>query len=260
MNYTKNVLKADALCLGPHWIYDQSQLADAYPKGIYAPSDPLSPYHPNRKAGQNTHLGDQVRFLSESINEFGGYDSENWKKSWLQKMSNYDGYIDGATKAVLSTGGDEPSSSNEFAVVARIAPILDLGLPVDLAVELARDQAKLTHAGEQIPEVIEYFVRVIYRIGGGQPVKDSLTAESETDRYPKLAPAAALKTAEQADKQDFCSVAKAFGQACSLESALPLTLYFAIHHGDDIEECLSKNALAGGDSTARAMILSMLYT
>lgn len=258
MNYTNLAIKADALCLGPHWIYDQDQLTQAYPTGVHAPSDPLSPYHPNRKAGQNTHIGDQVRFLAKSIAEAGTYDIGHWKKTWLTEMTNYDGYIDGACKTVLSSGAETPSGSNEFAVVARIAPILDLGLSVDEAVVQAQSQAHLTHAGDQIPEVIEFFVRVIYRIKGGVSAKEALTSESDSASYPKLSPATSLKAAELADAENFRAVANKFGQACSLESAFPLTMYFALHHGTDAAQCLSKNALAGGDNTARAMVLSML--
>jgi len=238
MNYTNLAIKADALCLGPHWIYDQDQLTQAYPTGVHAPSDPLSPYHPNRKAGH--------------------YDIGHWKKTWLTEMTNYDGYIDGACKTVLSSGAETPSGSNEFAVVARIAPILDLGLSVDEAVVQAQSQAHLTHAGDQIPEVIEFFVRVIYRIKDGVSAKDALTSESDSASYPKLSPATSLKAAELADAENFRAVANKFGQACSLESAFPLTMYFALHHGTDAAQCLSKNALAGGDNTARAMVLSML--
>ena len=50
-NFTQAALVADALNLGPHWIYNPAKLARVYPDGIYSFSDPLSQYHPNRKAG-----------------------------------------------------------------------------------------------------------------------------------------------------------------------------------------------------------------
>ncbi len=254
--YTDAALQADQLCLGPHWIYDQAQLAAAYPDGVTEPTDPLSPYHPARKAGQHTHTGDQLRFLAQSIQAHGGYDLTHWRATWLAEMSHYDGYIDGATKATLATEARTASDSNEFAVVSRIAPILDLGLPVEEAVSAACSQAALTHGGAQIPEACAFFIRVVARQQAGASLSDALTAEAATDLYPTLGVADALKQAQAADPVDFRAVALQFGQACSLTAALPLTLYFVLHHaGPDLQ---SRNALAGGDSTARAMVLAVL--
>lgn len=49
------------------------------------------------------------------------------------------------------------------------------------------------------------------------------------------------------------------GLTCHFPEAFPLTLYYAIHHGANFAECISKNALAGGDSSARAMLLALLF-
>ncbi len=257
-NYTEAAQVADILSLGTHWIYDQNLLSKTFPDGVYDLCDPMSSYHPNRKAGEHTHTGDQVRFLAESIATNKGYDLAHWRTTWLDKMANYDGYIDGATKATLSSQGQEPSNSNEFAVVSRIAPIIDLDLPLEEAIAAAQSQASLTHGGPDIPEVIEFFVRVIYRLKAGSTTATALYDEASTQNYPKLNPSKVLSEIEEADPEDFRSVAQQYGQACSLDAAFPLTLYLAIHHGDALPECLSKNALAGGDNTARAMVLAML--
>ena len=256
--FTTAALDADALCLGPHWIYDQSQLEQAYPDGVHTITDPLSPYHPNRKAGQHTHLGDQVRFLAESIAEHGSYCRDHWKQTWLEAVTNYDGYLDGATKSTFAAKAETPANTNEFAVVSRIAPILDLDLPLEECLEAAQSQASLTHGGHLIPEAIAYFIRVVYRIKGGESISAALLAEAETTLYPQLQPTNSLHIAQNSDPSGFRSVAQKFGQACSLDSAFPLTLYFALHHSTDPATCLSNNALAGGDNTARAMVLAIL--
>ncbi len=258
--FTAAALAADKLSLGSHWIYDQAELAATFPDGVLTATDPLSPYHPNRKAGQHTHIGDQLVLLSQSITEQGSYDPDHWRNTWLAAMGNYDGYVDGATKATLATKAQNPSGSNEFSVVSRIAPILDLKLEVEEAAAQAQSQAALTHGGDLIPEVVEFFVRVICRVSEGATIEGALSTEAATERYPHLNAASALTQAKAADPTDFRQVAQDFGQACSLDAAFPLTLYFALHHAGSLATCLSKNALAGGDNTARAMVLAMMLS
>ena len=67
-------LVADALCLGPHWVYNQSKLARTYPEGVHHYDDPQSTYHPNRSAGQFTHYGDQTLALLRSLALRRGWD------------------------------------------------------------------------------------------------------------------------------------------------------------------------------------------
>ncbi len=49
--FTTASLVANALSLGPHWIYNLSKIARLYPEGVVAFTDPQSDFHPNRKAG-----------------------------------------------------------------------------------------------------------------------------------------------------------------------------------------------------------------
>ncbi len=254
--FTDAALRADALNLGPHWVYDQAALAMAFPNGVTEPRDPISPYHPNRKAGQYTHIGDQTKFLADATQ--GGYSRAGWKEAWLTAMQSYDGYLDGATKATLETQAETPSSSNEFSVISRIAPIIDLGLNLDETIAIAQDQAALTHGGDLIPEGVEFFVRVLFAVREGVDIEDAIYDQAESGRYPKLKPAEAYDQAYSADKTAFLEVAKEFGQACGFDSAFPLTLYFAINFSKSMNHAMTVNALAGGDTTARAMVLAQL--
>ena len=71
--FYRAALVADALSLGPHWVYDQEKLASAYPEGVKVFTDPLSAYHPNRKAGEFTHFGDQAVLLEKIDREEGWF-------------------------------------------------------------------------------------------------------------------------------------------------------------------------------------------
>ena len=256
--YTTAAITTDALNLGPHWIYDQEVLIKEFPNGLVELRDPLSSYHPNRRAGQLTHIGDQVAYLQQSIEMQGGYNHQHWRNYWVSKMSAYDGYLDSATKEVLSREGREASQSEEFSVLSRIAPILDLDIGVEEKVDFAQQQAGLTHGGPVILDGVAFFVRVIDHISKGNTIREAFEIEADNERYPILKPARAMAKAEQQAAEDYLQVAQAFGQACSFSAAFPLTLYFALHHSEDYTHCMKVNALAGGDTTARAIILAML--
>lgn len=51
---------ADALSLGPHWIYDAEELKNFYPGGLNEYDRPRSSYHAGKSAGDFTHYGDQT--------------------------------------------------------------------------------------------------------------------------------------------------------------------------------------------------------
>ena len=48
------------------------------------------------------------------------------------------------------------------------------------------------------------------------------------------------------------------GQSCPLDKALPAVFAILLRHGDDLETALIENAMAGGDSAARGLVLGMM--
>ncbi len=50
-----------------------------------------------------------------------------------------------------------------------------------------------------------------------------------------------------------------FGVACPIEKSLPCTFHILLRYPNDPVQGLLKNAMAGGDTAARAMILGMIY-
>ena len=49
-----------------------------------------------------------------------------------------------------------------------------------------------------------------------------------------------------------------FGQACSVEAALPGAIHLVARYTDDFKAALVENAMAGGDSAARGMPVAMI--
>jgi len=257
--FTKTVLVADALNLGSHWVYDQAKLATLYSKGLTEFTSPNSPYHPNRVAGQFTHIGDQTLFLHQCLEANNGtYSLEQWRAWWIEKMSSYDGYIDSATKTTLASDAKTPSDSNEFAVLARIAPILDNSK--DWLTD-ATSQANLTHGSPMINDAILFIILTVQEIEKGSDFATALQAASSFADFQHLpkSPILMIKEAFNKTPEMALETALEYGQACSLENALPLTIYLAIHHGSSFNECLDINALMGGDTSARACVLALLF-
>lgn len=259
--FTRAALVADALCLGPHWVYDQSQIASLFSNGVTAFADPASQYHPNRTAGQLTHYGDQSLTLHESIKKRDGFDLDGWREDWLAAMANYDGYLDGATKKTQAKEGLQPSDSSDLAGASRLAPILDLGFPVEDAVVAARAQTSLTHGDPSVAEAAEFFVRATDAVGNGAAIDDAFAGAVESGDYGSLDVKGSLGRAREAVQsgRDPLAVASNFGLTCDVSDAFPLALYMALLPNADYASVMSTNALAGGDSSARAMLLAVLF-
>jgi len=257
--YHLAALVADSLSLGSHWIYNQSKITRTFPEGITELTAPLANYHAGKKAGDFTHYGDQTIWLSQAIAESNNYDHDTWKSQWLTNMSGYSGYKDSATNDSYANQANQPSTSNDLAGASRIAPLLDLNSPLEQTVANARAQTQLTHGDINVIESAEFFVRAIYAVRDGASFADAFQTAAQTGQYTSLNPTAHLAVATQADPTEHLKVAAAMGLTCHFPEAFPLTLYYAIHHGQSFAQCISQNALAGGDNSARAMLLALLF-
>lgn len=256
--YLQAALVSDALALGPHWVYDQEKLARLYPKGLHQFTDPVSSYHPNRKAGQHTHYGDQTRWLASSIEKNGSYQFEKWQQDWLSAIQQYDGFLDGASKATLAHKAQSPSESNDLGGASRIAPILDTELPLDHLITAVRSQTKLTHGDPSVSDCAEFFARAVRALEDGASILEAFEIASETSHSEKLNPAASLQKITSLEG-DHLNISSTLGLGCHLPDAFDLTLYLALRPDASFGSTLSENALCGGDSAARAMVLAVLF-
>ena len=256
--YLQAATVADALSLGSHWVYNQSKLARVYPEGVKTFSDPLSSYHPNRKAGQLTHYGDQTLLLAESLEVNNRFDLTQWRETWLTKMAHYDGYIDGATKETLVTKGTQPSGSNDLAGASRLAPILDLDLSAEEKVSAARAQTTLTHGDAGVADAAEFFVRAALAVENGMPFNEAFQTASKEGSYIELPVAQHLENISSKNGE-LLAESSEIGLTCHLPEAFPLALYIALRPEATFESAISDNALAGGDTSARALLIALLF-
>jgi len=257
--FFKTALVADSLSLGAHWVYDQDEIADAFPKGIRKFEIPLAEYHKGKVAGDLTHYGDQAVMLRHSLEKRGGFDAAGWREDWVAAMGEYSGYVDGASRETLKGEGKSPSGSEDLGGAARIAPILDLGLSLGDAIDAGRAQTKLTHGDAAVSDAAEFFTRAAYAVKDGAVFEDALGAAADGGIYRKLDVEDYLEKAMKFRDQPFSKVANKFGQACGVQNAFPLALYFLLRPETDFEKTIGDNAMAGGDSSARGMLIALLY-
>jgi ADP-ribosylglycohydrolase len=257
--FYRAALVADSLCLGPHWVYDEEEIAAAFPHGIRKPEAPIAEYHRGKAAGDLTHYGDQAVMLKRSLEKRGGFDAEGWREDWVEAMREYGGYRDGASRETLKGEGKSPSDSDDLGGASRMAAILDLGLPLGEAIAAVRTQAGLTHGDAAVADAAEFFARAVHAVADGASFEDALSAAADGGIYRKLEVEDLLDKALKWRDEPFPKVAKKLGQACGVNKAFPLALYFLLRPETDFESTIGDNAMAGGDSSARGMLIALLF-
>lgn len=248
---------ADALSLGVHWIYDTKELSEkfGYVTDFHAPGS--ESYHPHKKAGEQSHVGDQALTLAKYLDESNTWNKKFFMREWVSMWDGYNDYLDHATKTVLSNieQGKElteaASDSSELAGPARIAPIIafiaDFSEPE--VVQACIGQTGLTHDSPEAKETSAFLATACYRIIHGADAEATIRAN---------APAWALEKAEAVMDLEAIEAVDKLGQSCPISASLPAVLYLALKFGDDLPKAFSENAMAGGDNCARALVLGML--
>jgi len=252
----------DALALGPHWIYDAAAIAARYPGGIHEYDDPRSSYHPGKSAGDFTHLGDQTLLLLESLADHGGSLAawpSDWR-AWAQRIrEDKSCYFDGATRGTLehlAAGRRQPSDSSDLAGAARIAPLFAVHEDLSSLVAAARAQTALTHGDPRVVDAAEFFARAAFAVGEGAAFEEAF---EEAAFFPYAAlPAAEWRMAAVHVAAELAAQAPSLGLGCDIVGAFPITLALALCHEDDPVAALSANAMLGGDSAARGLLLGLL--
>lgn len=269
-NIFRAAFLADALTLGPHWVYDQEKIARLYPDGITVFDEPRSSYHPNRKKGQFTHYGDQMMMVARAVAAAPDWSLPVFRSVWQSGMTAFDGYVDGASKttlANLAAGSPDPASdSNDLAGASRFAPTLfPSNKTLRDKIRAAREQAALTHGDGTVIDAAEFFVRATVALQKELSIPDAFQQSAEAN-YENLPAKDWLTQATEALRcEDYLKAAADFGLTCHIPEAFPATLYFALrwHRNgagtseSDFLTALSKNSLAGGDTSARAIPLAV---
>jgi len=253
-------LFGDALSLGPHWIYNPSKIQRIYPEGIQQFDDPKTEYHPGKTAGDLTHYGDQAMALLGSLALHPhAWDQEVWRGDWATWARHTTAYKDGATTRSLENidaGLTEPSDSNDLAGASRFIGLF-ARFDGDELIQAARAQTALTHGDPQVIDSAEFFARAALALADGAEMGEALE-EASSHPYDSLPAIDWLNAGRAASEGDLEQEAGKLGLTCHVPEAFPLTLAVALKFEDDPVAGLSKNAMLGGDSAARGILLGLL--
>ncbi len=255
----------DALSLGAHWIYDQEEIAEKHGRVTDYLTPEKQSYHGRKKAGEQTHYGDQAITLLDSLMTLRKYDEIDFAKRWRLLWISYPGYFDHATKETLSNMKNGAAltragaNSEELGGAARIAPLLALlhKRPLEEKISAARLQTKLTHRAPLTMDAAEFLTRLTETVLEGEDIWPAVEKAADAD-YPILPVREMVQRVHDTRSWEMKSVARELGQACPAAQALPTTLALLARYPDDLETAFIENVMAGGDSAARGLALGMV--
>ncbi|MCP4368937.1 MAG: ADP-ribosylglycohydrolase family protein [Deltaproteobacteria bacterium] len=254
---------ADALALGAHWVYNTNVIDKKF-KRVEGYHDPLTSYHGGKTAGEHTHYGDQMLVLLESVEETSGFELESFAKRWRLLFDTYQGYFDHATKDTLenlSEGKDIlscGSASDDLAGASRIVPVCYAHYRnTDKLIQAARLQTAFTHNNTTVIDAAEFFGRTVVKVLDGVSPLQAMD-EVVNDNFKGKAIETLVINGLNSKEVDTRQAVADFGQMCSIDSAFPGTIHLIAKYEDNFEVALVENVMAGGDSSARGMLVGMV--
>jgi len=254
----------DALALGVHWIYSSETIMSKYGKvkDFIDPSN--SEYHNNKHKGEQTHYGDQMMLLLESLRDSNNFDAESFSIKWQNLFQDYTGYFDGATKATLANiknGSlflNAGSESNDLAGAARIAPLVyRYHDDAKMLVKYSREQTLLTHRDPLVVDAAEFFARSAVLILNGE---SPITAVKKTakDHFNNTILDQWVTKGLENRTEDIYIALTTLGLSCHIHHAFPGVIHVIARHEKDLKGALTESVTAGGDNAARSIIAGMI--
>ncbi len=254
----------DALALGSHWIYDPHRIARDFGRTDTLTAPPPDSYHAGKQAGDFTHYGDQTLVLLESLAACRGFDLQDFARRWRALFQDYRGYRDGASRKTLErfefgTGPENSGSTSvDLAGASRLAPLVyALHRQPEALVAAARAQTKMTHAATNVVDAAEFFARAtLLALEGAAPRSALERAATATFATPDI-PAWVRKGLASVE-QDTVTALNALGPTCHVDEALPGVVHCIAKYPDAPQEAMVQCVMAGGDSSARVMLVAMV--
>ncbi len=240
---------ADAYALGAHWIYDAQELA-ALPLDWDTLNAARSKWHKGKKKGDFTHYGDQSLILLEFLQGRKAFDAHAYYRFWKQKMADYAGYVDGATKNALAVPG---SPSTDLSICGRIAPLLLCAQDRGQFLGDVRELVRMTHNSDLAHMASQFFGELLWDCRSGQTIGDGIQALRAA--YPDLSHWVEQGVASR--NQDTSKAIRGFGPACDIDGGFAGAIHL-LSLDDCFEVVMRKNAKSGGDSSARGMVAAMI--
>lgn len=254
----------DALSLAVHWIYSSGEITGKHGriKDYIDPS--VNRYHSSKKTGEQTHYGDQMLLLLESLAKEKGFDPERFSTEWRDFFKGYTGYFDGATKTTLANlelGDlylDAGSDSNDLAGAARIAPLVYLYYDdEEILVRYAREQTALTHRDPLVLDAAAFFAQAASLILKGAHPQEAVEKTSK-DKFSGTTISEWVKKGIDSVEQESVQALNSFGLSCHIDHAFPGVIQVISKYHNNLYGGISECISAGGDNAARSIVVGMI--
>lgn len=268
-------LISDAACLGLHWIYDVTIIADIVDrqngKVAFTPVDPKNFEkvktfaHRARHSGMFTQIGEVLRLTIQSMNAQGGtFDVAAYEADFEAHFGAggpYHGFMDRPTKGALANiaTGQSPSGidDDQTPALTRLPAIVvghhgqpNVGKMIKTAMEV-------TSVNDTAAAYCAVFADVLMRVMKNEPLLGALDAAANSaDEAIKPDLLDALASTEK-DTVIFAGLNGLMGRACSLTSAGPV-MFHILKHCPTYQSAIETNILAGGDSAGRAIMIGAI--
>lgn len=251
-------LVVDSYCLGTHWIYDEEQLKNNIINWDELNS-PLAIWHKGKTAGDFTHYGDQTYWLYEFLKDKNSFDEKEYELFWFEKMKNYGGYIDGASRnTILNIENNltpSGSDSSDLSIVGRIAPLLKVSKDSNEFLENVQKFVSITHNSSKALICSDFFARLLLLTLEKYDIDESINKlKNSYDSYFQMM----IEKGLSSKNSDTFTTIRNFGPACDIDGGFSGVIHLLTKY-TNLKDMIIENSKAGGDSSARAMIASIIF-
>ena len=251
-------LVVDSYCLGTHWIYDEEQLKNNIINWDELNS-PLAIWHKGKTAGDFTHYGDQTYWLYEFLKDKNSFDEKEYELFWFEKMKNYGGYIDGASRnTILNIENNltpSGSDSSDLSIVGRIAPLLKVSKDSNEFLENVKKFVSITHNSSKALICSDFFARLLLLTLEKYDIDESINKlKNSYDSHFQMM----IEKGLSSKNSDTFTTIRNFGPACDIDGGFSGVIHLLTKY-TNLKDMIIENSKAGGDSSARAMIASIIF-
>jgi len=268
-------LVADAACLGLHWIYDVTIIADIVErqngKVAFTPVDAKNFEkvktfaHGARHKGMMTQIGEVLRLTIQSMNAQGGaFDVAAYQAAFSAHFGAggpFHGFMDKPTKGALANiaANQTPSGidDDQTPALTRLPAIIVGHQGQSNRDDMIKAAMEVTNVNDTAAAYNAVFADVLIRVMNDEPLLGALAAAADTaDEAIKADLLDALATPEK-DSVVFAGLNGLMGRACYMASAGPV-MFHILKNCPTYQSAIETNILAGGDSAGRSILIGAI--
>ncbi len=263
------IFLADAYTMPLQWNYDPKNI-DELLSNQSIDLDKLNggmhnQFFSEKKAGEQTHYGDVLSHLLNYVKKEQRFDLASYQQAWKTFLESYDGYMDKTMKDTLQKLQDGVTppvsmSSDFFGVLCGI-PLILISQTYQDAEKLFIERSSFTHKSELVQDATRFMLALSKELSEKNTFSQSI--DNANTRVQSAAiqdiVASAKDLSAQTDRPTRELINDA-GLGCDTKNNLlyALILLLRSKDGDVFLDFMKANAIAGSDSSSRAIFLAFV--